>query len=79
MRKIEDDRISECTMDILNEATFNTAAFGAYDVNDDVTADVTRNDSAAGSYNNHVRRGSLGSDSVRSESTQGTSAHKTDV
>lgn len=70
LRKIEDDRISECTMDILNEATFNTSAYGAYDVNDDVTADVTRSDSAAG-YTNHVRRGSLGSDSIRSESTQG--------
>lgn len=68
MHKIEDDHISECTLDILNEATFNTAAFGAYDVNDDVTRD--RADSADRYHT--VRRGSIGSDSVRSESTQGT-------
>lgn len=68
VRKLDDDRISECTMDILNEATFNTQAFSAYDVNDDVIADLNNQ-----SYNSsiHHRRGSVGSSSVHSESTQG--------
>ncbi|XP_067946112.1 dynactin subunit 1-like isoform X2 [Watersipora subatra] len=68
-RKLEDDRTSECTMDILNEATFNSQAFGAYDVNDVTTERVdVRRESIGPS--NHIRRGSVGSSSMQSESTQ---------
>ena len=67
-RKADDDVISECTMDILTEATINTQAFGAYDVNDDVTSDA-RKESAG--YSGHIRRSSVGSSSMQSESTQG--------
>jgi len=78
-RRIEDDRMSECTQDILNEASFNAQAYGSYDVNDDDTEDLIgqnatpRRDvtSDIARDNGHVRRSSLGSSSVHSESTQG--------
>jgi len=60
-------------MDILNEATFNTQAFGSYDVNDDEGLEkaLTRRERGYSNSSHQRRRSSIGSSSVQSESTQG--------